>query len=85
MVAVGGGNDPAQTVPSATGGNHVELCAGLLCWRSARGFPFELQYTGGCGHRIIGTSGSFDGVSGLRTFFDVFLIPQPPYAGHRPL
>lgn len=45
----------------------------------AGGFPFELQLTGGCDHRITGTSGVFDGVSGLITFFDV--IPDPGSSG----
>ena len=55
---------------------------------AAGGFPFELQLTGGCDHRVVGTSGAFDGVHGLITFFDV--IPDPGtsgasnflYAGH---
>lgn len=42
-------------------------------------FAWELQLTGGCKHRITGTSGSFDGVTGLLTFFDV--IPDPGVSG----
>lgn len=46
---------------------------------NAGGFPFELQLTGGCDHTVIGESGSFEGVTGLITFFDV--IPDPGVSG----
>ena len=46
---------------------------------AAGGFPFELQITGGCDHTVTGVSGSFVGVSGLITFFDV--IPVPGVSG----
>lgn len=45
----------------------------------AGGFPFELQLTGGCDHYVTGTSGAFEGVRGLITFFDV--IPDPGTSG----
>lgn len=37
------------------------------------------QLTGGCDHRVIGTSGAFKGMRGLITFFDV--IPDPGESG----
>ena len=46
---------------------------------NAGGFPFELQLTGGCDHAVTGTEGSFAGITGLITFFDV--IPNPGVSG----
>ena len=45
----------------------------------AGGFPFEKQLTGGCDHYIRGRSGTFRGMRGLITFFDV--IPDPGTSG----
>jgi len=42
-------------------------------------FPFELQLTGGCDHKVRGRTGAFAGLKGLITFFDV--IPDPGEGG----
>lgn len=57
----------------------ASYAAGFCDQVDAGGFPFELQLTGGCDHTVTGTSGAFEGVTGLITFFDV--IPDPGVSG----